>query len=253
MSSPRPGRLAPRRNSARTMTRKTKSSGSPRIGAPPESVGNQLCVDQYRISDWTTPIARPAKHAMPNDVNPARRAAASAGTICSASVAESSVTRGATSTPSAPARTLASTVFAMRQAGGGEAGEHGRDLVLRGGSRRQAEARPAVQRRQHRGDDDHDPGEQEAVGRDDAAEDVTVSDGRMDGADCRAVAEDAGSQRPASTSRSPSDAASSRERRRVAERPEDRQLDHDAEHRQQTSVEDERRRGRELEARSSRS
>ena len=45
-SSPRPGRLAPRRKSARTMTRKTKSSGSPRIGAPPSSVGNQLCVDQ---------------------------------------------------------------------------------------------------------------------------------------------------------------------------------------------------------------
>ena len=45
-SSPRPGRLAPRRNSARTMTRKTKSSGRPGIGAPPSSVGNQLCVDQ---------------------------------------------------------------------------------------------------------------------------------------------------------------------------------------------------------------
>ena len=33
-SSPRPGRLAPRRKIARTMTRKTKSSGRPRIGAP---------------------------------------------------------------------------------------------------------------------------------------------------------------------------------------------------------------------------
>jgi hypothetical protein len=45
-TSPRPGRLAPRRNRARTMTRKTKSSERPRSGAPPESVGNQLCVPQ---------------------------------------------------------------------------------------------------------------------------------------------------------------------------------------------------------------
>ena len=44
--SPRPGRLAPRRKRARTMTRKTNSSDTPRSGAPPESVGNQLWVPQ---------------------------------------------------------------------------------------------------------------------------------------------------------------------------------------------------------------
>ena len=42
-SSPRPGRLAPRRNSASTMTRKTKRSFMPGIAAP-SAFGNQLSV-----------------------------------------------------------------------------------------------------------------------------------------------------------------------------------------------------------------
>ena len=57
------------------------------------------------------PIARPAKHAMKNEVKPARSAAASAGTTWKASVCASSAIRGATSTPRPPATTLASTVF----------------------------------------------------------------------------------------------------------------------------------------------
>ena len=59
------------------------------------------------------PIARPAKHAMKNDVKPARSAAASAGTTWKASVCASSAMRGATSTPRPPATTLASTVFVI--------------------------------------------------------------------------------------------------------------------------------------------
>ena len=110
-SSPRPGRLAPRRKRARTMTRKTNSSDSPRIGAPPVSVGNQLCVDQYTRSDWTTPIERPAKQAMKNDVKPASRAAPRAGTTWNASDCASSAISGATRTPSPPATTQARTVF----------------------------------------------------------------------------------------------------------------------------------------------
>ena len=52
-------------------------------------------------SDWTTPI-EPAKHAMKNDVKPASRAAASAGTTWKASVCASRAISGATSTPSPP-------------------------------------------------------------------------------------------------------------------------------------------------------
>ena len=48
---------------------------------------------------------------MKNDVNPARRAAARAGTTWNASVCESSAMSGATSTPSPPATTQARTVF----------------------------------------------------------------------------------------------------------------------------------------------
>jgi hypothetical protein len=43
MSSPRPGRLAPRRNSAITMTQKTKRSFTPGMAAP-SAFGNQLSV-----------------------------------------------------------------------------------------------------------------------------------------------------------------------------------------------------------------
>ena len=51
------------------------------------------------------PIARPAKHAMKNDVNPASSAAASAGTTWKASVCASRAMSGATSTPRPPATT----------------------------------------------------------------------------------------------------------------------------------------------------
>ena len=90
--SPRPGRLAPRRKSATTMTGRRTARAAPQRCAP-SSVGNQVCVDQYWSSDWNTPIARPAKHATKNDVNPARSAAARAGTTWNAIVRESSVTR----------------------------------------------------------------------------------------------------------------------------------------------------------------
>ena len=59
------------------------------------------------------PIARPAKHAMKNDVKPARSAAASAGTTWKASVCASRAMRGATRMPRPPATTLASTVFVI--------------------------------------------------------------------------------------------------------------------------------------------
>jgi hypothetical protein len=59
------------------------------------------------------PIPSPAKHAIENDVKPASSAAPSAGTTWKASVCASSAINGATSTPSPPATTLASTVFAI--------------------------------------------------------------------------------------------------------------------------------------------
>ena len=73
-----------------------------------------------------------------------------------------------------------------RQAARGEPGEHGRDLVLRRGPRRQSERRPPKERRQHRRDDDHDPREQEPVLRDDSVEDRhRVRRGGPTGADFR--------------------------------------------------------------------
>ena len=56
-------------------------------------------------------MARPAKQAMKNEVKPASRAAPRAGTTWKASVCASSEISGATSTPSPPATTQASTVF----------------------------------------------------------------------------------------------------------------------------------------------
>ena len=83
------------------------------------------------------PIARPAKHAMKNDVKPARSAAARAGTTWNASVCASSAMSGATSTPSARDDAREHGVH-DRQAARRQAGEHRRDLVLRR-PRRQSE------------------------------------------------------------------------------------------------------------------
>ena len=197
-SSPRPGRLAPRRNSASDDDEEDEQLGQPakrrsaRVGREPAL---RRPVD--RGAHWITPIASPAKQAMKNDVKPASSAAASAGTTWNASVCASSAISGATRTPSPPATTHARTVFDDRQAARREAGEHRRDLVLRRRPRREAEGRPAVQRREHRRDDDHDPGEQKAVLRHDAAEDRDRVGRAGSRAPTSAVAEDRRSPRPA--------------------------------------------------------
>ncbi len=58
-------------------------------------------------------MRRPATHAMPIDVNRANSAAASAGTMNSASVIESACTNGAEMMPMIPAIAEASTVLAI--------------------------------------------------------------------------------------------------------------------------------------------
>ena len=192
-------------------------------------------------------MASPAKHAMKNDVNPARRAAASAGTTWNASVCASSAMSGATSTPSPPATTHASTVFSDREAARGQAGEHRGDLVLRRRPRRQAERRPPVERRQQRRDEDHDPREQEPVLRHDAVEDRRrCRKGGPTGADFRLLPKIriiAGLE----DEQEPERRGQLGERRRVPERAEDRQLDEDAEHGHADEREHEGRHRREVE------
>ena len=67
----------------------------------------------YDISDWPIPTPKPARQAIPSDVNPANSAAANAGTTKSTSVLESACARGAATMPMAPASADASTVLAI--------------------------------------------------------------------------------------------------------------------------------------------
>ncbi len=59
-----------------------------------------------------TPMRMPALQAIHSEVNPAKRAAARAGTTCSGSVTESTWTMGAARTPSSPAISADSRVLA---------------------------------------------------------------------------------------------------------------------------------------------
>src|SRR6185312_9667377 len=111
---------------------------------------------------WAIPIASPAVHAIVNDVKFANSAAVSAGTTASGSTLGSSCDTGATSTPRAPTIRLAISVLAI-ESRLGEADEHRRGLVLECGPRLEPEARPAVERREPRGDHDHDAREIEAI------------------------------------------------------------------------------------------
>ena len=60
----------------------------------------------------SAPIARPTRQAIQNDVNRAKSAAVSAGTTWRGSACGSSCTIEAASTPSPPAKNVASSVFA---------------------------------------------------------------------------------------------------------------------------------------------
>ena len=81
------------------------------------------------------------------------------------------------------------------------------DLVLRGGARRETEARPAIQRRQRRGDEITIPARMKRSIGTTPPKIVTVSTGRIEGA-VFGFAEDEQHRRPAATSRRPSEAAS---------------------------------------------
>jgi hypothetical protein len=79
---------------------------------PPE-VGNQDWLVTYWMSEAMIPSAIPATQAIPNEVKRARRAAASAGTICSGRVSVSSWVIDAARIPTPPAITDASSVFSI--------------------------------------------------------------------------------------------------------------------------------------------
>src|SRR6266480_3540344 len=87
--------------------------------ATPADVGYQGLLEQYVTSESMTPIAIPAPAAMPKEVKRASRAAPSAGTTARGIVVGSSCVIGATSTPSPPARRLASRVLASDSSLGG--------------------------------------------------------------------------------------------------------------------------------------
>ena len=87
--SPRPGMRAPRQNSTTMMMMNASRSVTPGSATPPDC-GNQLCAEAYSISEYKMPIPRLAAHAMPNEVNEAISAAASAGMISNGSVCGSS-------------------------------------------------------------------------------------------------------------------------------------------------------------------
>ena len=101
-SWPRPGSRAPRRYIAPMMIRSVRRSGTPGIGAP-AVVGNHDIEDIQVISEKSTPMPKPAKVAIVIELSPASSAAASAGTICSGSVLESSSVIAAATIPTIPA------------------------------------------------------------------------------------------------------------------------------------------------------
>ncbi len=114
-SSPRPGSFAPRRYMNSTIRMKITSSATPGIAVPPE-VGNHERFEMYWISDSMIPRPIPAAHAIPNEVNRASSAAASAGTIWSGSVSVSSWVIDAARIPMPPAIADASSVFTIDSA-----------------------------------------------------------------------------------------------------------------------------------------
>jgi hypothetical protein len=116
-SSPRLGSRAPRRNIAAMMIANATSSCTPGSAVPPE-VGNQDMAETYSISEYRMPMPRPTAQAIPNEVNRASSAAASAGTIWSGSVVESSWVIEAARIPTPPAISEAISVFAVETAFG---------------------------------------------------------------------------------------------------------------------------------------
>src|SRR5690242_19384018 len=109
-SSPRPGIRAPRQNSTPMMIRNASRSVTPGSETPPDC-GNQDCADAYWSSEYMMPMPMDAAQAMPNEVNEAMSAAASAGTTCSGSVCGSSWVIEAARMPSAPATRDASSAL----------------------------------------------------------------------------------------------------------------------------------------------
>ena len=79
----------------------------------PWSVGNHDKVVAYCISDWPIPITEADQAGDPQRVESGEQAAASAGTMNSASVLELAWASGAATMPIAPASADASTVFAI--------------------------------------------------------------------------------------------------------------------------------------------
>jgi hypothetical protein len=101
-STPRPGRLPPRKYIAAMMISSVKSSGMPGSGTPP-AVGNHERPDIQSSSEKATPMAKPAAHAISIDDSPASSAAPSAGTICSGRMSVSSSVIAAARIPTPPA------------------------------------------------------------------------------------------------------------------------------------------------------
>ena len=111
-SSPRVGRLAPRRYMNNTIRTNTTSSYTPGNATPP-AVGNHERAVTYWSSEPMIPRPIPAAHAIPNEVKPAISAAASAGTIWSGSVSVSSCVIDAARIPMPPAIAEASSVLTI--------------------------------------------------------------------------------------------------------------------------------------------
>ena len=153
------------------------------------------------------PIASPTAAAIQNDVKRANSAAVSAGTTWSGSDVESSCVIEAASTPSPPATTVASTVFASASWFGERPSsiaptsfsEAARVASPKRLSRNRSESTSVA------GEDDRR--QDEPVDRNDRAEHLTVPRGSTGG--CGLVAIPNASETPAcATSRTPSEAAS---------------------------------------------
>ena len=108
--SPRPGIRDPRQNSTTTMIPNASRSVTPGSETPPDC-GNQDWADAYWTSEYMMAMPKLAPTAMPNEVNEAMSAAASAGMICSGSVLGSSWVIEAARMPSPPAIRAASSVL----------------------------------------------------------------------------------------------------------------------------------------------
>jgi hypothetical protein len=98
-----------------TIRMNVTSSATPGIATPPE-VGNHDKFDTYWISESMTPRPIPAAQAIPNEVNRASSAAASAGTIWSGSVSVSSWVIDAARIPMPPAMPEAISVLTIDRA-----------------------------------------------------------------------------------------------------------------------------------------